>query len=160
MEHKGPLTSETVLKWLGAAVALAGAITGIFSYRASIANSKAASEREYQKPFYDRQMTLYFDASRAAATLASSRNPNELRKASERFWQLYWGELCIVEDQQVESKMRDFGIVLSQVEKAPGRLTVQEQQSLRKPSYDLAQSLRDSLSKAWPVPGKLRGLRQ
>lgn len=52
---------------------------------------------ERQKPFLVRQMDIFFQASKVAATIATSRNNDERIKAEKKFWQLYYGTLALVE---------------------------------------------------------------
>ena len=100
--------------------------------------------RESQKPFLERQLTLYLDASRTAAKLATLENGPAKEEARKRFLELYWGELSLVEDKEVESAMVLFGQALTQFE---------DQQidrfALQTKSFDLAHSCRKSLEQSW-----------
>lgn len=100
--------------------------------KAEIATSK--------RPFLDTQLALYQDATRSVATIASSPDPAVVAKATERFHQLYWGELAMVEDLEVEDAMGRFQRALSQ-NAANAAL---EQCSLR-----LAHVVRGSLARSW-----------
>jgi len=57
---------------------------------------------------FQQQTTLYLDAARSAATLATSKNDTKLKDARERFDQLFYGELVVVEDRRVELAMISF----------------------------------------------------
>ncbi len=81
-----------------------------------LAQAKTEAERfavsrriEATKPFLDRQLKLYTEASQVAAKIATSTNVNEVADANKRFWELYWGELALVENQDVEAAMVALG---------------------------------------------------
>jgi hypothetical protein len=57
-----------------------------------------AVRRELERPYQERKLSLYLDAARVLAHLASS--PHNNKEATEaRFWELYWGELAFVESR-------------------------------------------------------------
>ena len=79
---------------------------------------------------------------RTAATLSTSKKPEELDAANKKFWSLYWGELALVEDKRVEAAMVQFGRALES-----GSVGQQLQQY----SLALAYACRDSLAESWGV---------
>ena len=95
---------------------------------------------EAQKPHLERQMKLYTEACQVAVCLATSANTEHLAAAEKRFWELYWGELCMVEDRGVEKAM----MILGEALKAKA-----EQTELQRASYTLAHALRHSLEGSW-----------
>jgi hypothetical protein len=68
--------------------------------------------REAQKPFWEKQLQTCFEASTAAATIATSRDKEAVSKAVDDFWRLYWGPLAIVEAREVAGAMVAFGTCL------------------------------------------------
>ena len=58
---------------------------------------KDAVERELRKPYDEKQLNLYIEAARVVADLATLPEGEERQKATQRFWELYWGELAFVE---------------------------------------------------------------
>lgn len=124
---------------IGAAIAFFWAV---FQYTNTQKMQNQTRRIEATKPFLDRQLKLYTDATQAAATLATSVKDTELVQARERFWSLYWGELALVEDKQVEGAMVQFGSALSK------GLTGTQLQVL---SLQLAHACRDSLADSWGV---------
>jgi len=74
---------------------------------------KESAWREYVKPLLEKQQLLYFEASSAAATIVSSKNPEDRRKAVNTFWTLYWGPLVFVESREVSAAMVQFGRCLN-----------------------------------------------
>lgn len=105
---------------------------------------RAAETRrvEATKPFLERQLRLYTEATQAAASIATSENPKKVAEATEQFWQLYWGELAMVEDRGVEGAMKQLGDALS----ASSDRTELQQLSLR-----LARACRVSLDRSWGI---------
>ena len=106
-------------------------------------NAQAETRRiEATRPFLDRQLKLYTDATQATATLATSNVEADLAAAKQRFWSLYWGELALVEDERVEAAMVNFGEALQRGSQG---------EELRVLSLQLAHSSRDSLADSWGV---------
>lgn len=135
--------AETIAKWLTIVVTLAGFLWGI----TSVLQSRAIDAR---RPFLDLQLKLYQDATKVAAILATSRESKELADAETRFWQLYWGELAMVEnggiktkDGGVEGAMVRFGDELQK--------GAQDRSILKHRSLELAHICRDSLAESWGV---------
>lgn len=66
--------------------------------------------KEFRLKFFEREMELYLEACRATAALASASDPKsaEVQRAIDRFYHLYWGELCVVEGPKVEHAMIAF----------------------------------------------------
>jgi hypothetical protein len=56
----------------------------------------ASIRRELRRPYEERKLALYLEASRVLAHLAASPDV-ESEKYEARFWELYWGELAFVE---------------------------------------------------------------
>jgi hypothetical protein len=106
----------------------------------SIVKDATTRRIEAQKPHLERQLVLYTEACQIAVCLATSTNETERTKAEKRFWELYWGELCMVESRGVERAMVKFGKALKQ--KAA-------EAELQSASYELAHELRSSLEASW-----------
>jgi hypothetical protein len=94
-------------------VAVLGFPFGVFQYRKQQKlNRDAAAEsrdREFYRPLWEKQLALYFDASEAAATIATSSDPEARRQAEAKFWMLYSGPLVVVESPEVSGAMKNFG---------------------------------------------------
>ena len=122
-------TWDIIFKWLGLVGVLASAWWTVHSYNQNRALELAQQKYTQQKDeeartkdqnaiVFQHQATLYFDAAQAAATIATAMDPTALdrnaitpkalKDAQERFVQLYWGELVIVEDRRVELAMIAF----------------------------------------------------
>jgi hypothetical protein len=146
------MTSLGFDEWLKV-FALAGALVsfavGVYQWRdksvRELAQAKTEADRlaasrkiEATKPFLERQLTLYTQASQVAATLATTPDPQERSKMIKRFWELYWGELALVENREVEGAMKALG-----ANAPPADL---QQLSLR-----LAHACRRSLDRSWGI---------
>lgn len=73
-----------------------------------------ARDREFMKPLWERQLVLYFEASQAAATIATTTDVKEREQATNKFWMLYEGPLIVVETPSVSGAMKAFGECLKQ----------------------------------------------
>lgn len=156
---------ELAIKAVGPLLVLAGLVFGVVQfkvttdlnrkdqreqYKETLTEARLAlaeAQREAKKPFYERQLALYLEATDVTSRISDPSSEEDKRAATARFWQMYWGQLALVESQEVESAMVAFQSVL--VDTA---LTDQERaESLRRKSLDLAHKCRDSLKESWDV---------
>ena len=111
---------DYLIRVVGTFVALGTLLWAIWTYgdtrRSEIDQREQADQRiaetrrvEATKPFLERQLRLYTEAAQVAARIATSRDQSATDEAVERFWQLYWGELALVENEAVEGAMKAFG---------------------------------------------------
>jgi hypothetical protein len=106
--------------------------------------NQTASERAFMQPVLGRQMNLYFETSEAAATLASSQDPEERAKARDSFLRLYYGPLVMLESPDVSLAMKNFRACLEAPRDCPpGRL-----EGL---SLALASSLQSDFFASWKL---------
>ncbi len=131
--------SIKALSLIGAVVTFAW---GVYQFIAAQHGQSETRRIEATKPFLERQLKLYTDATQATATLATSSRPEEIDAATKRFWSLYWGELALVEDQRVEAAMVQFGRLMNQG--SAGK-------DLQQASLALAHACRNSLAESWGV---------
>lgn len=80
------------------ALVLGGAIA-LVTYLHSVMNDRDLRERELSRAFYEKQLDLYLESARIAARLAATKDDPDREKTITRFWELYWGELALVESQ-------------------------------------------------------------
>lgn len=95
---------------------------------------------EATRPFLERQLALYSEATRAASTIASPPDAAARAAAELRFLQLFWGEMAMVEDSRVEDAMIAFRKALTQGV---------DDERLGGLSAALAHACRDSLAQSW-----------
>ena len=103
-----------------ATVAIAGFLWGVVQYRDQQSKNRAAqeiqslreketAEREFMKPWLERQREIYLQALSAVATVANTDDPAKRNGAMEEFWQLYQGKMILVETKSVSGAMVRFG---------------------------------------------------
>jgi hypothetical protein len=64
---------------------------------------------EAKKPYYSKYLELCSDASAAAGTIATTKDPKKKQVATADFWRLYWGPMGLVERGGVTGAMVAFG---------------------------------------------------
>jgi hypothetical protein len=103
---------------------------------------------EAQRPFLQKQLDLYFETIQLVGKLISGAQPNtpEWKPMEERFWQLYWAELAMVEHGIVEQAMKEFGEQLKRYVQTP---TQDVKNRLNVASYNLAHAIRQGIESAW-----------
>ncbi len=139
-----------------------GAMFGVFQYldgknRAIVVNFEKLEQDtkaqlrdirwEAQKPFLRRQMELCFEASAVASTLATSNDQKVWTETKSRFYQLYWGELAIVEDIKVETQMVKFERLMQ--EQNPSNLPAKQ---LAARALQISHACRALISASWEIP--------
>lgn len=146
-------TLDTWIRMLGIAGALASFLWGVYQWRENSRQEREAREVEIArlaetrrieatKPFLDRQLILYSEATKVAAQVATLGETEAGRKARARFWELYWGELALVENRDVEAAMKRMGDALKDGASA---------EVLQRRSLDIAHACRQSLDRSWGI---------
>lgn len=107
------------------------------------ARATAAQRIAAMQPFLERQLRLFEEATQTAAFLATTVESPDRAKRIEKFWQLYWGELALVEHGKVEAAMVAFGDALTD-----GTDKTQLQQLALKITY----ACRNELAESWAEP--------
>ena len=96
----------TLTAWIGAIVTFGW---GIYRYA-------DAREQGNKEPFLKQQLELCFRASASAARLTTESDPTKWNEARLEFWRLYFGPLCVVEDEKVQEAMVALGDLLPKPE--------------------------------------------
>jgi hypothetical protein len=152
---------ELVAAVISGVVAIGGAViafqaqTQVAAYQQDfdLLRLQLQQQHERQRPFLERQLQHYFEASEAASKVANLPDGADRAEAAQRFWQLYWGPLAVVEDSGVEGAMVGFGNAL--------RSDGSDRAALQHRSLDLAHACRGSLEKQWGTNlGELENLRE
>jgi hypothetical protein len=144
---------DQALKILGLLGALGSFAFAVVQWKAKSKSELAQAETESRrlaatrqveatKPFLERQLKLYTEATQVAAVVSTSEVPEARATARRRFWELYWGELALVENPEVEAAMVQLGDALEK--DTP-------QSELQKLSLKLAQACRTSLDQSWGI---------
>jgi hypothetical protein len=151
MPENQPNRFESMLKLFSPLLAVAAFIWGIYTYRENsrqqLAREEAEARRtaetrriEATRPYLDRQLALYTEATKVTSTIATSADKAEIEKATKRFKELYWGELGLVERGGVESAMVSFRKALD---------AKKGQNELASLALSLAHACRDELAASW-----------
>lgn len=158
---------ELFFKWIGLATVAFGIAWPIFQYTRTLRQNEtdrraraaqeasqrekelATARREAQRPFLELQLKLYTEAVAVAGKLNTLAPGAEREAARRRFEQLYWSELSVVEDREVEGAMVRFRHALTAYESASGAEREQARQLLNCRTIKLAHSVRDSLARGW-----------
>jgi hypothetical protein len=69
-------------------------------------------EREFRLQLFKEQHPLYHDLCKTAARIASAEKLADANDSIKKFWELYYGELCLVEDQRVVEAVAAYADVL------------------------------------------------
>ena len=133
---------ESIIKILGAMIAIGGFLWGMFTYFDAREREAETRRIEAMKPYLERQLKLYTEATQIAATLATVTADSIEDKTMQRFWELYWGELALVENADVEKAMVQFG---------QGLQNGYNKSRLQQLSLELAHACRESLATSWGV---------
>ncbi len=105
------------LKLLQGVAIAAGIFATIFQYVSNSRSERAEARREYQKSFYEAQMSVYAEAVSFTATLSTATPDSaEYVEARGKFLQLFWGRMSMFEDKCVEAKMVEFKMLLNKFE--------------------------------------------
>lgn len=128
------------------------AINGYFEEQEKNRQQQAAARdvrfAEARKPFYEMQLNTYQKAASVAGHLAAApaNTSEEFRADRNRFYELYWSELSMVEDDEVKDRMVKLEQALANYE-ADGS----KRQQLQNRVYCLAVALKSSIASSWTV---------
>jgi hypothetical protein len=115
----------------------------------------AARKFEARKPFNDKQLAVYSDVAGVAgrlATIADLASP-EWDQNIKRFYQFFWTELSMVEDESVKKAMECFSAHLQEIIKNDSEhgASAKDFEKLGQKAYQLASALRASIASSWAV---------
>jgi len=136
------MSLESTLKILTTIGAVVAFCWGAYQFLLTQRGQAETRRVEATRPFLDRQLKLYTDATQAAATMATSKSREEIAAAKSKFFLLFWGELVMVEDRHVEAAMVEFRDALN---------AGKEGAELEQLSLKLARACRNSLAVSWGV---------
>jgi hypothetical protein len=148
---------EQTIKLFGITGTLLAFIWGVFVWRDKATQDRDAITREQNsvaitrkieatRPFLEHQLAIYVDTIKTVETIASSQKLEVIRPTTDHFWQLYWGELVLVEDKTVADAAKHIKTALDDQN---GRREQQDQRELEQLSHNLALACRESLDRSW-----------
>jgi hypothetical protein len=145
---------EIWLKGIGAVVVIASLVITYLEYRWKRIADKIASEKEYQLRLYEARKPLYGDACRIAANLATGESFDTKGQSLQRFYELYYGELCLVEDTTLEQAMIAYrSQLLADLEQG------KPSPALRRSALEVAKACQNTLNLETVFGGKYGGAR-
>jgi hypothetical protein len=106
-----------------------------------------STELSFRRPYWERLLALYIDACNSASVIGTTTSETEWDAARANFWKLYYGPLCLVEDQNVEEAMVVFGTALESMS-----FESRNPKVLTSLSLELAYACRNSIRSDWRVP--------
>jgi hypothetical protein len=109
-----------------------------------------AHERESKRTYLEKQAEIYFEVVPLVSKLANAESAEVIEKGDERrFWQIFWGEIGMVEDTGVAQAMDLFGKSLDAFQ---GRIDNEKcAKKKRAISITLSHCVRKSLGDSWGV---------
>ena len=115
--------------------------------QSEIANNAQTRLIEAQKPFLDKQLELYVLVSKAVGTIVTvvPANP-EWESAHRDFLALFWSELPMVENADVETAMVNLRDAIDRYLSNESLKT-----EVQKRSYCLGHAIRQSIQESWKV---------
>lgn len=142
------MTNSEIFELVGNTISTFSIVIGI---TLSVLNFRIAKEKEAEsrkieaaKPFLELRQKLYLEALTNASILASQdfHTEEEILNAKKRFAELYWGELSLIEDKNIEKAM---------IEVAKSMNLNDSVSSSQKATYELAHTMRESLVNSWGI---------
>jgi hypothetical protein len=106
------MTAEMALKATTGIVAVCGLIFGIVKFM-------QIQQIEASKPYLERKLEWCEEAVEMASSIANAKGQSEAEE--QRFWELYWGVMGLVENEEVTKAMVAFGDELKSNRKLKGK---------------------------------------
>lgn len=133
---------ETWIKGFVAVVGLAGFVFGVVKF-------VQVQAVEAEKPYLTKKLAWCEEAVETTARIAVSANPAQ--EDIDRFWQMYWGVMGLIEKRTITAAMIDFGdgLKLLPAPEAGSKGDNASHASLRGKSLSLAHACRKELSAEW-----------
>ena len=154
---------DTGIKSVTALIMVGLLVTGLLQYKEEskhkIETQKIEREKleiESRKLSFEltkRKTSLLTEAAATVATLASSVDNVQLGNALNRFWQLYYGELVLVEEGSVESEMVITGNLIESKYPNVGALLAADRTALKNQALQLSKAAK---SEAPETKGQLK----
>jgi hypothetical protein len=132
-------SSFKVLAVIGACITFGWSVWCYFDKKKSEYEVKKI---EASQPFLRRQLALFEEATQITAFIAASDQPGAEEEKTKRFWQLYYGELALVEHGAVQDAMSDYGDLLDAENYG---------EALQDAALSVAHACREELAHSWKV---------
>jgi hypothetical protein len=120
---------------------------GFYQVFSEYQRARELSEKEFRRKFYEKQMEVYFKLSETAAKLSTIEDPNQIQPLHQNFMELYYGDLNVVQDKQVEDAAEQFKKSLNEFMSKQG-----SREKLQEDARNLAKACRNSFRDVWNIP--------
>jgi hypothetical protein len=144
---------DAIYKGVGILALVLGAGWTLTQYFLHRAEERETAAIEARKPFLEKRLQVYDELVVAAATIASSGDGDEVKKAKKQFVILISGPVKVFEDQEVAKAAEDFRKCVgfyNQCQELPASVWAER----------LASACRVSIGEGWgivrPLPPKIR----
>jgi len=138
---------DKLIKLITPLLAMASFVWAIYTYSETSRINAETRKVESAKPYLEKQLKLYTEATKVVAAISTSNNTEFVNQSKQRFLELYWGELGMVERSKVTAAMVAFKKALD---------NQQEQEVLASLSLNLAHACREELSESWNTKAWLK----
>ena len=128
-------------------IALGSFWFGFYQVFSEYQRARDLSEKEFRRKFYEKQLEVYFKLSETAAKLSTEEDANQIQSLRQSFLELYYGNLNIVQDWQVESAAARFENSLNEFVNKRG-----SREKLQADARALANACRNSFRDVWNIP--------
>ncbi len=91
---------ELNLKTISTFVGVVGLVFSVYKFI-------QIQEIEAAKPYLEKKLAWCEEAVETASSIANSKDETETKE--QRFWELYWGVMGMVEKQEITNAMMEFG---------------------------------------------------
>lgn len=136
------MTIENAIKGFVALVGLAGFVFGVIKFL-------EVQAVEAERPYLERKLAWCEQAVETTSRIATSAEPSQ--KDIDRFWQMYWGVMGLIEKASITSAMVDFGTGLRTLPPAEdgSKDLTSHLAGMQGKSLSLAHACRKELSAEW-----------
>jgi hypothetical protein len=123
MDDKRHKLWDIIIKALGFIATSATIYIGVTQFNNQ---QESAAEMEFNRNFWQKQNEVYVEVCRSAGTMAANIGDTALfNKEKKHFLSLYYGDLILVEDKNVEGAMRELKSYVDILEPAdPGMVNI------------------------------------
>lgn len=109
-----------------------------------------SKEKEYYTEFWNTKMTLFQKTSKVVSIMTTTTNINKFNEARAAYWELFYGELSLVEGECVKQAMIKFSSCVPNTE--IDESTNLPFRKMEQPAYVLSIQLKTELANAWEKP--------
>jgi len=144
--EKTAFSLARVSQIIAVVAAAAGVLLSMAGFMRAALSDAETHRLAARQPFLNRQLALYVEAVQIGGKLATrAAGSSEVGQARQRFLELYYGELSLVEDRAVEAAM----VKIKRTCMEPGAEC--SQQTLGELVLRLTEACRRSLATSWGV---------